>query len=853
MEPKQVTTDAASLAADAQFVRSLARHLLRDAGGADDVSQQVILAALEKPPRGIAAERRGWLAQVTRHLVARRSRDASRRLGRERRAARTERVPSAVDVVQRFETRQRVAVAVRELPEPYRTVILLRFFDALPRRAITKRLGIAPATVTSRMQRGLELLRRRLDQEYGDRGSWCRALAPLVAGPSPWVFVQSVAEKGADRVVAVARSSWQGVSAMSASLKLALLASLLVAGILIVWQAGPSKEGGDGRPGPIQDVTRAAHVEPPAPDRTPLVPIAGGAEPDDFTGLGAETGGTVIVHVLLEDGSPVPGVGVYIEPLDLAEPHLGIREQITAADGTCHFEAVPEGAVTVFLNPQLDSLPPSQRGEVVAGEDLDITATIPEGVTVTGSVVDSSGTPVAGATIWASGRGLFGNSQGPYGGQALATASAGGTFTLHHMNPYQRLAAWAAGLAPSRSFVIKSVMEGKARPVEIELELPGAGGGFQGIVTDVTGAPIPGAVVVFGRVLADYQLGENGEWSLEAPPRRLATDETGVFHADGLAPGPQPVAVHAPGYGLWCEMVEIFAGTNVQVHPVLDEGATLSGRVTTEQGEPVTDCMISVQPDRLALDEERWKVAVDLIFYSASTDPAGEFTIAHLPAGRLVLGAQTDTNHVYCDVLTRSGETTRCDAVLAEGVSLRGRVTDDLGTPLVNWDIAAFYQDWKNDRGYLFPASTKSDDQGRFTCVNAKEGLYTLQFWEHAGSPVGLAIWVAKDIDSRAADHVFRIPRDAMPSARITGIILQPDGSPPPHGSWVVIKRADVEWGGASVSIDPGSGRFETGLLPPVRCKIEVGRDWVSTRHHLGEHDLAPGQTLDLGTVYLPE
>ncbi|MEM1453210.1 MAG: sigma factor-like helix-turn-helix DNA-binding protein, partial [Planctomycetota bacterium] len=69
-----------------------------------------------------------------------------------------------------------------DLDEPYRTVVLLRFFEELPPRAIAKRTGRPVETVRKQTQRGLERLREALQARYGDRGAWAVALLPL-AGP----------------------------------------------------------------------------------------------------------------------------------------------------------------------------------------------------------------------------------------------------------------------------------------------------------------------------------------------------------------------------------------------------------------------------------------------------------------------------------------------------------------------------------------------------------------------------------------------------------------------------------------------------------------------------------------------
>src|SRR5436190_1898691 len=74
----------------------------------------------------------------------------------------------------------RVVAAVLALEEPYRECVLLRYFEELSPRAIAARQRVPLETARTRLKRALELLRARLDREYGgERGAWGAALAPF--------------------------------------------------------------------------------------------------------------------------------------------------------------------------------------------------------------------------------------------------------------------------------------------------------------------------------------------------------------------------------------------------------------------------------------------------------------------------------------------------------------------------------------------------------------------------------------------------------------------------------------------------------------------------------------------------
>ncbi len=159
------------------FVRAIARRLLRDDAAAEDVAQETYALALRRPP-GSQWSPRAWLAGVARNLSRRRLREESRRRAREMQAARGEPVRSTADVVVHEEIRHNVVAAVLSLDEPYRGVVLLRFFDGLSAKDIAVRLSIPAATVRSHLRRALAHLRGRLERRHGR--AWGAALLPLV-------------------------------------------------------------------------------------------------------------------------------------------------------------------------------------------------------------------------------------------------------------------------------------------------------------------------------------------------------------------------------------------------------------------------------------------------------------------------------------------------------------------------------------------------------------------------------------------------------------------------------------------------------------------------------------------------
>lgn len=161
------------------WMRQLAFELVRDPSTADDLVQETWLAVLRAKP-DTNRPLRPWLSRVVRNAAALRLRKGASRAARESDVAAPEQLPSAHQLVERAEEQQRLGEAVLTLDEPYRTVVLLRYYEGLAPQQIATAQGVPSATVRSQLHRGLAKLRERLDREHGgDRRAWVLMLQPL--------------------------------------------------------------------------------------------------------------------------------------------------------------------------------------------------------------------------------------------------------------------------------------------------------------------------------------------------------------------------------------------------------------------------------------------------------------------------------------------------------------------------------------------------------------------------------------------------------------------------------------------------------------------------------------------------
>ncbi len=163
----------------AGWLRALVRGLIRGEQEVEDVMQDTWVTALERPPQRSRALP-ACLARVARNLAFTGGRSKRRLARRERVKARPEGVPSTEEMVERAELHRQVVQAVLALDEPYRSTLLMRYFEDLTPREIARRSGIPPGTVRSRIKRALDRLREHFGHACnGDRDVWCATLLPL--------------------------------------------------------------------------------------------------------------------------------------------------------------------------------------------------------------------------------------------------------------------------------------------------------------------------------------------------------------------------------------------------------------------------------------------------------------------------------------------------------------------------------------------------------------------------------------------------------------------------------------------------------------------------------------------------
>jgi RNA polymerase sigma-70 factor (ECF subfamily) len=149
------------LLAHGAFVRATARAVLRGDADVEDVVQETWSRALVRSPRAPGALR-AWLGRIARNAAIDLRRRRLRRARREAAVAKPEAARSVEEIVLREEARSRLVAALVALEEPYRSTLVLRYYDGLSVADVARRSGVERETAKTRLRRGLERLRARL-------------------------------------------------------------------------------------------------------------------------------------------------------------------------------------------------------------------------------------------------------------------------------------------------------------------------------------------------------------------------------------------------------------------------------------------------------------------------------------------------------------------------------------------------------------------------------------------------------------------------------------------------------------------------------------------------------------------
>lgn len=807
----------------------LAHHLLGDRHAAEDLVQQTFVVAIEQAAsfdRSRAVQ--PWLCGILTHRALQLRRQLRQRAAAAP-TARQDIVDPASEVVAR-ETEDKVAAAVRTLPEPYRQVLLLHLVHELSGKDIAEALARPEATVRTQLARGLERLRKALPVGIGGAVSAC-VPPPLGLAAVREAVLAKAAQGVATGSLLVGGGTWTltGVLLMK-KVVLSVVAVCIAFAAWQWWNVPPALPAANGSE--TTSVPNAAALQAPLPDAVATAVEAVERVPAPVA-ADARTAGLEVL-VLWSDGTPAADVPVRCRPRPLYF-EAWLRVERTDDDGLARFEGLPPGAANVLTGRET-----AADVDLVAGQGQHLTIPLPRGVDVRGRVVDTDERPVAGATVWLS---VSVNSDDC---EPAAVSDALGAFTIRGAGPGSNVMATAPGLGCVKVTRVQS---------EVVLMVRAAPGTLVGTVVDAQGQPVAGARVLLG-VTNDFE-GDHRRfvgvihgqdlW----PSRFVRSDAAGRFCSEGLPALPWPVWVGAPGFATAWQVVPVSADAPTAVTIRLTAGATVSGRVTDAAGRPMAGVTVDAWPE---LPPPHQLIGLGMTALSASplwgrrsaiTGEDGAYRFQRVTPGTMQLHAWHRDGHVMEACELADGQSFVWDAVLvaeaASGEPLHGTLVDDRGEALTGWTVRVDRPESPHAGNWI-----SVRDGGSFRTNRVPAGaqrLFAKPYTPMLGDEVDLGLHDVANCPLRLV-----VPGAQVPTARVRGrIVPTADLRPERCAVWLTrLARRDA----VRVLCD-AEGRYAAGPLQAgdYRLRVEVAR---GATFAIGTFAVGRGGDTDAGTFLLP-
>ncbi|HZN40171.1 MAG TPA: sigma-70 family RNA polymerase sigma factor [Planctomycetota bacterium] len=286
---------------------------------AEDLVQAAFLQAITDGARWDATRPLlPWLVGILANLALR-EREKGRRVIDPARAPLPAGEADPHDEAERHEFAQALGSALQGMPRHYRQVLVMRLVHGLEPAAIAHALGAPPATVKSRLQRGLDLLRRALPQ-----GLHVPAFAVWSAPSLESVRATVLVHANAHAAAAASVATTTGVAATTAAVGGVLLMKktmIAVVGIALAATLAVSLDQLSGAPAsgdqPKRPEAQPSRVETAAREPAPATPPPDTARtevPSATAGGGAAAAAApgITGRVVDESGKPLADVGVFL-------------------------------------------------------------------------------------------------------------------------------------------------------------------------------------------------------------------------------------------------------------------------------------------------------------------------------------------------------------------------------------------------------------------------------------------------------------------------------------------------------------------------------------------------------------
>ena len=758
MEDAEPDPQIAELTAEMAWLRRLARALTHGDEAQDLAHEAWLVAATQRPADGRPL--RPWLSHVVRNLARMRVRGRVRREARERASASSSLVEtpaaSPAELVQRVELQQLVAAEVLRLVEPYRSTVLLHYFEELTCAEIARRLGLPEGTVRRRLKVALDEIRARITARERDIGGLA-ALAPLAGPALPSQPAGSLA---------------LGAIVMKKVGVAVLLLVLILAAVLWTTRGRQSTS------------TRAAGG-------------AGGsgataAGAGSFAGSWSEVGAEMPAWLIQPDvkprriagrvtfrGAPVAGATVELTSLASESGLVTSPQRTTTSTGEFDFgmqaalpwsvRASAPGKAGARVDVDLReprSTPPSDRLELQLGACT---------AAMFGTVRDASGGPIVKARI---ARLPDGPSAIP-GGVAVTTNDKG-AYELCVETRWPGRVAVEVSAEGYAAITATPIVPGR---LKLDFALVPEATIVGRVIRDDNGSAIPNAYVF-------VPPGTPGSDS--TPLRGTFGDASGRFRLDRMTAGRHLVFARAEGMSDSLQGTPALVGvgqTSIEIELRLEAGSLIRGTVIDRDGRPIAGARVA------ALDPLRTGPVA-----TAVSQDDGSFVLSGVPRSELRFTAQP------YDVVKPT--TFRVSAPTHEGVTLE---VESLGT-IIGHVIrnkqpvpgANIFLDGPNDRELQ---QVHADAAGRFEAHGLQPGPWSVAAEDTSIGAFGSAV---PDPVHLGRGETKEVTIDVKYAASIAGRVVDQYGNAVPGVSVVFRHTGANDVGHATTDID---GNFRAATM----------------------------------------
>ncbi|MEM7167558.1 MAG: sigma-70 family RNA polymerase sigma factor [Planctomycetota bacterium] len=681
------------------WLQPLARDLLGDEHLAEDVLQQTWITAWRRAPREQQAGP-AWLKQVLHNFVRMQFRGDGRRRKRERLTARPEAFNEDL-AVEAHELHREIVHALSRLDEPFRSTLVLRFYEDLTSAEIARRQGIPAATVRVRLKRGLDRLR---DQLNSSRESYLPALFLLAGldlpGLSP-TDAQAQPTPTTEKQPAAATKVGHSHARWAAAF--IVIAAVALLSLLLVDSTDTSGAPTRSSQRPLTNSSLVHHANPPTlidHRNTPhspadVHPVNTQSIDDEVQLEGALRGDTLWAQLQVVDAAGMPianarvasdqrrlqlkgiaaGYASTYEYL-LAEqcpdllgftgsngrlrvPAATLRDAALAVSAKSHValrerpahRQLVDGVYAVTLQPALDT----QITVHATGDSAirDCTVTVTDGKT-TASYLTSSDSRVT------------------------------------HSSPeeVEVVSFQAAGFAAAQELLSSPLHEQRLQ----------FGHPSSGVVVDADGQPIVGATVSMRSTL----------W--RGPAYAVTTDAQGCFETFGLPEsGTLDLEIRHGDYPLRKSTYQLPSDGLGEIQ--LETPQRLRGQIITTAGVPIANATIYALPDGKFLSRDLQR---------CRSDANGAFDCGPVRAGDYILYAE-HPNFAATEVAASTSNAQPTIVRLSEGTFITGRVQTGNGQPVAGVPVRIGVVVGDELRGPV----VYSDASGHFRCTHVPRGEVT--------------------------------------------------------------------------------------------------------------------------------